>query len=103
MYAAEIEHAGRTGIRHYPNKRYFKELRKQRKLLGGMALTDLRAILHKLHGVTDELTRPKQLKPSYIDRASKKEVLEMILSVRYLHEFLDEILQSEREEGPHTL
>lgn len=93
MYAAEIEHAERTGVRHYPNKKYFKELRKQKKLLSTLPLTDLRAILHMLHDVTDELTRPRQLKPSFIDRASKDEAIEMVLSVRYLHEFLDEILE----------
>ena len=103
MYAAEMDHAEKTGLRHYPNKTYFKELRKQKKILESMARTDLRTLLHKLYAITDELTRPRQLKPSFIDRASKDEAIEMLVTTRYLHEFLGEILEAEQAGGPDTL
>ncbi len=103
MYAAEFEHAEKTGVRHFPNKKYFKELKKQKKLLASMRASELRPILHALYAVSDELTRPKQLKPSFIDRASKEEAVEMMLSMRYLHEFLDEILEKDIGGGPDTL
>ncbi|MFP4078533.1 MAG: hypothetical protein ACOCU5_02120 [Bacillota bacterium] len=95
MLAAEMEHAEKTGVRHYPNKTYFKELRKQKKILDSLPLTDLREILHRLYEVTDELTRPRPLKPAFIDKASKEEAVGMMLSVRYLHEYLDEILAND--------
>ena len=103
MIAAEMDNAQKTGLRHYPNKSYFKALKKQKRILESMALSDMRTMLHALYQVSDELTRPKQLKPSFIDRASKEEAIEMVISMRYLHEFLDEILHNARGDSPTHL
>ncbi|MGM0435880.1 MAG: hypothetical protein ACQEQA_02405 [Bacillota bacterium] len=88
MLMAEINHAKKTGIRHQPNKTYFKKLRKQKKLLSKTDEPTLRLILEILIEETDEITKPSGLKASDLDTYSKEEMIEIIVNTRYLHEFL---------------
>jgi len=89
---AEIEHARKTGIRHQPNKTYFKKLAKQKKLLKKTDLRTLRLILAILLEETDEITKPSGLKESALDTYSRETMIDFILSTRYLHEFLENAL-----------
>ena len=88
MLMAEINHAKKTGIRHQPNKTYFKKLRKQKKLLSKTDTATLRLILEILLEETDEITKPKGLKENELDTYSKETMIDIILSTRYLHEYL---------------
>lgn len=88
MLMAEINHSKKTGIRHQPNKTYFKKLRKQKQLLSKTDETTLRLILEILLEETDEVTKPSDLKANEVDAYSKETMIEIIVSTRYLHEFL---------------
>jgi hypothetical protein len=93
MLMAELKHAKETGIRHQPNKRYFKELKKQKTLLKKTDKDTLCLILSLILVETDELTRPSRLKRSALETYTKDQMISIIVNTRYLHEYLESALE----------